>query len=216
MTDRLERTAFIQSLSSALTPSGRRWPASWLLPLWLATSWLVVTGITLATGEMRPGAGEQLLRSPRFLLECVLGFAAGGIGMYTALALAVPGRARWRRLVPLSLSLVAVWAGAYVYGMYDPALEPSMLGKREHCYWETLLYSSVPFALGFFLVRRRMPLDRTWVGLLVGVAAAAVPALMMQWACMYDPAHILGHHLLPIALVGAIGALAGRLGLARL
>jgi hypothetical protein len=184
--------------------------------LWLATSWLVVAAITLLTGEMRPGAGEQLLRSPRFLLECVLGLAAGGIGMYSALALAIPGRARWRRLVPFSLALVAVWVGAYVYGLYDPALEPSMLGKREHCHYETLVFSSVPFALGFLIVRRRAPLERAWVGLLVGVAAAAVPALMMQWACMYDPAHILRHHLLPIAFIAAAGAFAGRLGLVRL
>ena len=91
-----------------------------------------------------------------------------------------------------------------------------MLGKREHCYYETLLLSSVPFALGLVVARRRMPLERASVGLLVGVASAAVPALMMQWACMYDPAHILGHHLLPLAFVGAAGALAGWAVLARL
>ncbi len=47
------------------------------------------------------------------------------------------------------------------------------------------------------------------------MAAAAVPALMMQWACVYAPDHILIHHLLPVLAVGAAGALAARLLLPR-
>ena len=216
MTDRMDRTAFIESLAGDLRPTGRRLPATWTLLLWLATSWAVVSALTLATGEMRSGVGEQFLSSPRFILECVLGLAAGVLAIRSAVELAVPGRARRQELVPLSLAVLTLWVGSYVYGLYDPAVEPSMLGKREHCYYETLLFSSVPFALGLILARRRMPLQRAWVGLLIGVASAAVPALIMQWACMYEPAHILGHHLLPIAVVGAAGAIAGRLLLVRL
>lgn len=216
MTDRMDRTAFIESLAGDLRPTGGRLPATWTLLLWLATSWAVVSALTLATGEIRPGAGEQLLRSPRFILECVLGLAAGVLAFHSAVELSVPGRARRQQLVPLSLTVLTLWVGSYAFALYDPAVEPSMLGKREHCYYETLLFSSVPFALGLMLARRRMPLQRAWVGLLIGVASAAVPALMMQWACMYEPAHILGHHLLPIAAIGAAGAVLGRLLLVRL
>lgn len=216
MTGPVDKTAFIESLAGDLRPTARRLPDAWILLLWLTASWAVVSAIVLATGELRPGAGQQLLASPRFLLECILGFTAGAMSIYSAVALSVPGSARARRLVPVSLSLATLWIGAYLYGLIDPALEPSMLGKREHCYYETFLLSSVPFVLGFVIARRRMPLERAWVGLLVGVAAAAIPGLMMQLACMYDPAHILSHHLLPVALVGAAGALAARLLLARL
>jgi hypothetical protein len=45
------------------------------------------------------------------------------------------------------------------------------------------------------------------------ISAAAVPALLMQFACMYDPAHILSHHILPIPLVVAGMTLVHQLGL---
>ena len=46
-------------------------------------------------------------------------------------------------------------------------------------------------------------------GLCLGVAAGSVPALVMQWACMYEPAHALMHHLGPAALVALAGAVLG-------
>ena len=45
--------------------------------------------------------------------------------------------------------------------------------------------------------------------MLLGLASSAVPALLMQFACMYEPAHIFKYHLLPGLSVGAIGAIAG-------
>jgi hypothetical protein len=51
---------------------------------------------------------------------------------------------------------------------------------------------------------------------MAGAAAAAVPGLFMQLACMYDPAHILTHHLAPIGVVAALGGLLGLLVFRRL
>jgi len=59
------------------------------------------------------------------------------------------------------------------------------------------------------MLRRRAALQTMWTGALAGLAAAAVPALMMEFACMYEPAHILTMHLSPIPVITVGAALLG-------
>ncbi len=187
-----------------------------LATVWLAGSWFFVLAATLATGPMRPGFEAQLAEEPRFLGEVLLGLLAGAAAIHAAGRLGVPDPASLLRQAGLALLLLGAWGGAYVYGVLDSALEPSMLGKRESCFFETLLYAGPPLAAGLWLVRRAAPLGRVRTGALVGVAAAALPALLMQLACVYDPAHNLSHHLAPVAAMGALGALLGPVALRRL
>jgi hypothetical protein len=189
----------------------RRLSSGAAIVLWLSLSWAFVIAITLATGDLRPDVIEQLLHSPRFVVECLLGFGVGVFAFRTAILLALPGRASWRRAVPAAHAMVALWILAYVYGLVDPALEPSMVGKRPHCFSETLLFSSLPVALGVLLIARRTPIRRGWVGVLIGASAASLPALMMQVACMYDPKHILLLHLVPVLIMGIVGGVLGKI-----
>jgi hypothetical protein len=91
-----------------------------------------------------------------------------------------------------------------------------MQGKREGCWMEVLLCGVPPLLLGLALLRRLAPLSRAWTGALLGAAAGALPGLLMQLACMYVPAHILSHHLAPIAVVAGTGALLGAVMLRRI
>jgi hypothetical protein len=50
---------------------------------------------------------------------------------------------------------------------------------------------------------------------MIGLAAGATPALIMQFACMYVPVHIITHHLLPGLMLGVIGLIAGKYFLSR-
>ena len=204
----MKKDDFVDHLAADLTPRRRFSPAA-ILVIWLTVSWAFVIAVTFATGDLRPGALTQLLHSPRFLLECVLGLAVGVLAFRAGVLLALPGRVSWRRVVPETVALIAVWFGAYAYGLIDPALEPSMVGKRPHCFAETFLFSSLPIALGLWFVARRTPIQRGWTGALVGASAASLPALMMQIACMYDPKHILVFHLVPVVVMGLFGALVG-------
>jgi len=43
-------------------------------------------------------------------------------------------------------------------------------------------------------------------GALLGAAAGAIPGLVMQFACMYEPTHILAYHLAPVGLLTLLGA----------
>ena len=63
------------------------------------------------------------------------------------------------------------------------------------------------------LARRLYPLRYLRTAMTVGLAAGMLPALYMQMACMYEPSHILGLHLLPglsMALIGGVIALLWR------
>ena len=199
----------LQPTSPALSPIA-------LASLWLLGSWIFVVGLTLATGPLRAGVGSQLLGEPRFLLECLLGLAAGALAIHGVGRLSIPGPTRTARLAAPALLLLALWVAAYLFGLVSPALEPSMLGKRAYCYLQTFAYSAPPLFAALWLLRRAAPLDRVGSGALAGAAAGALPALMMQLACMYDPAHILGHHLAPIAAVTVLGAILGPLLLRRI
>ena len=51
---------------------------------------------------------------------------------------------------------------------------------------------------------------------MAGAAAGAIPGLIMQFACMYVPSHILAFHVGPIAVLALLGAVLGPLLLRRI
>lgn len=201
----------IDALVDDLAPVRRPPGDAASLALWLAVSWTVVLGATLAAGPLRPGALDQLVTTPRFLLECLAGAAAGVLAMAAALRLATPGRSRPRRAAAPALGLAALWVAQIAVGWSWPSLEVSTLGKRPHCFVEILAYSVPPLLLGLWLLRRRLALERFATAALLAGASASLPALLMQLACRYEPTHGLLYHLGPLLLVAAFGSLAGRL-----
>ncbi len=184
--------------------SGRPW-----LLLWLMLAWMVVLGLTVATGSFRAGVAEQLTGSWRLALECGLGSALGVVSMGAALGLGIPGGLQPRPALAAVGILVGGWLLLCVVGLFWPALPPTMLGKRPHCSLETFLFAALPLLLALGMVRRRIFLRPGLGGLLLGVAAGSIPALVMQWACMYGAQHALVHHLGPAALVALAGAVLG-------
>lgn len=210
------RSALIDSLVADLEPA--RAPGR-VLPrflLWMALGWASVLGAALALGPLRPGVFEQLLEAPRFGLETLLGvLAATGLAL-TALWIGIPApRSAWRRALP-ALALAALWLAAHALSLWSPALKASMLGKREACRLEVLLLAVPPLLLGLWMLRGLAPLQRRAAGVLLGAAAGALPAVLMQWVCMYDPVHTWTHHLAPVALVALVGAVVGPAVLRRL
>jgi hypothetical protein len=184
--------------------------------LWWIGAWIFVVLATLAVQPMRPGFTDQLLSSPRFAGETLLGVAAGAIAIGAAFAVGIPGWGSPRRRIALALGLLAVWASTYFYGLVDPALDPTMLGKRPLCFAEVLIYGLPILVAGLLFLRRLAPLGRWSAGLVVGAVAGAIPGLLMQLACVYIPSHILAYHIAPALAVALVGSLAGRLLLRRI
>ena len=175
--------------------------------VWLLVSALFVVLAMHMAGPIRPGAFEQLLEFPHFALEMLLGAAAALTLALAAFRAAVPG------LLGRGLGLVAgglalLWVLNYVAGLAYPALEPSMLGKRDHCVFEVLLYGLPPLLALLYWQRRLFALQPGRAAALAGVAGGILPALYMQIACMHSPSHILLFHIAPaVALAGLAPAM---------
>ncbi len=167
------RSELIREISREPAPDTRLRGPIQLALLWWICAWAFVVAASLALQPMRPGFGDQLLASPRFAIETLLGLIAGGIAIQTAFALGIPGWGSPRRRILSACALLACWAGAYVYGLASPALEPSMLGKRPHCFVEVVVYGVPILIAGLLLLRRLAPLGRPSAGFAVGAAAPA-------------------------------------------
>lgn len=173
---------------------------------WWLMAWALVVIITLVVAPARPGAVDQLVSTPRFLAESLVGLAAGWLASLAAFRSSVPG-AESPRLVGATLILALVWVSTYVIGLDAPALPASMLGKRGECFLETLLYALPVAMLGRWMCHRYLVLAPARTTALIALSAAMMPGLFMQIACMYGAEHILTHHILPIpAVVAALVA----------
>jgi hypothetical protein len=210
------RHDLIRELAGDLRPAPRLVDPRRLALLWLVVSWVFVTAITWTMAPFRPGFADQLLSHPRFALETLFGLGAGAVAIALCFQLGIPGSGSVRRRVGIALGGLGIWALAYFYGLADPALEPSMAGKRPFCVHEVLAYGLPVTLLALAGLRRLAPLRRAGAGLIAGAAGGSIPGLLMQVACMYDPAHILSFHIAPIAVLASVGALLGPLVLRRI
>lgn len=198
------REKFITELSKNLTPIKRVPNINLFAFSWFIVSTVYVVVVIHLFGPIRPGALSQLVSSPRFLLETLLGVAA--IFWFSLLAFrdAVPGVLSHRFMIG-GFIVMLLWLAQYLIGLVSPALEPSTLGKRNLCVYETMLYSLPPIYFAWFLVRRFYPLHPMRTAMSISLASGMMPALYMQIACMYDPVHILNFHIAPGILMVFIG-----------
>lgn len=175
-----------------------------------AYSWFAI----VATRPVRDGVRTALLQQPVFALETLLGLATIVTLAWAALRTAIPAEPRtaafkWPVIVGVA------WIAILAAGIWYPSHPVSMLGKRDHCVWETLLISLPSLLLLLWLARRLLPLRPRWTGALAGAAAAGFPAAIMQLACMYSPLHGLVYHIAPMTCTIVLGAAAGHLMLSR-
>lgn len=199
-----QRDDLIQALSADLKPVRPVASPDRTALLWLLGSLVWVIGLTAWEGPLRPGALGELMEVPRFLFEMALGLLAFGCIAICAFRAAVPGRLQ-RGFAILSFVLLGLWLVQYLVAFWAPALEPSMAGKRQACWVETIVYAIGPMLLGLFLTRRLYPLSPWRTALCVGLVTGLLPAWYMQMACMYLMPHMLDHHILPGILVGLAG-----------
>ena len=203
------RDLLITELAAAATPVKRPGQTARATLLWLVLALgLTILGI-LVSGPLVISRWPQVLHAPQFLLESLLGVAAIITLAIVAFKTGIPSPPPLVRRLVVPLVLLAAWIGMQAYGLIEPALEPSMAGKRAHCWLEALLTGVPGLVLGCLAVRRLWPLHGGWTGALLGLASGAIPALMMQFICMYEPSHNLKYHLLPGLTTGLVGVLAG-------
>jgi len=111
------------------------------------------------------------------------------------------------------LGFLVLWIVLCGFGVVDSGLPSSMAGKRAHCLIEILALGTLCWAVGGYGLRHLWPLQPAWSGALLGLAAGAIPAVAMQFMCMYAPLHTLLFHILPALALGVVGAVVGRFAL---
>ena len=204
------REQLIAQLSADLDPVFKPAGSPAVVALWLLGAGLFSVLALWLVAPFRSGSLQQLIDTPRFLLENLLGVLTVGWLGVAGLRLAIPTITPLGRRVAWPLALLLAWLALYAYGFYAPSLAPSMHGKRPLCVLEAAVDGLPALVWGLWLARRWWPLHGAWTGALLGLSAGAMPALLMQLACMYSPSHIFVFHLLPGLALGAVGALAGK------
>jgi hypothetical protein len=186
------------------TPSLRlaRWTA--------ATVPLMVLGVLL----IGPRADVvTAISQPAFLGIAFTTLSTGLLAAACALVLSVPGaeRSLLHRVLPLVAG--ALWMVSLVVLLTTEG-EPIRRLVEWPLHWACIIQiaglSVVPGWVLFGMVRRAAPLRRAWSGALATLAAVAIGAAATQFICpLDDPAHQLVGHVLPVAMLSVLGALAG-------
>ena len=141
------------------------------------------------------------------LLTAILAAAA-------AFVLSVPGAERTPvpRMMPLAAAGIWVLALAVSVARGGDSVQ-RLLALPFHalCVIEIAGLGIVPGWTLFVMLRRAAPLRRAWSAALATLAAVALGAAATQFLCpIDDPAHQLVGHFLPVAVLAAWGAIAGR------
>lgn len=202
MTDKLIKTLAADLQPVKVVPRLSILTAGWLLPMFV-----LAAGSLWLLGPYRPGAWMQLLNHPQFLLESALGLVAIVALAVAAMGASIPGIRSIATWSLVAIAAIGAWYLMHAYGFVHPALTPSTLGERDTCFLEVSLVGVPLLMIGAWRVRRQWPIAPVRNGALVGLAAGAIPAFLMQFACMYEPAHIFEFHLLPGFALAPIGAL---------
>ncbi len=205
---------FLDALVDELQPVRPALPWARAITIWTLASSLFVAAALLWSGPLRVGFVSDL-SSLRLLGELGLGAATSLAVIAAAFEIGVPGAPSMARLLGPAAFLGASWLGLTLLGDALPGPTHSMLGKRAHCFSESLAVSLPPAGIALVLLRRRLMWAHGAAGSLVGAAAASMAALGMQLACMYEPEHALRFHFSPILLVAVAGAAAGHFFMAR-
>jgi hypothetical protein len=207
------RENLIKDLVADLEPVARPGRIGVALAIWLAIAGVYSVFIILATGPLREGALGNLIAEPAFALESLVAVLTIAALARAVFRLSLPGVGSTASHVLLPLILLASWIAFYAIGLWYPAHPVSTLGQRDYCIWQAVLFSLPSLAFLLWMARRFFPVSPRTTGMLAGAAAAAIPAALMQFACMYVPSHIITHHLGPVLIVAVLGALVGRLAL---
>ncbi len=176
-----------------------------LILLWALLSYALVIALILISGPLRPGWFAQLVASPRFLAEFVLGLSISPVAIYFAVVLNRPEERHWQdRRLFVPFALIGATILLVVLSIGFPLFEISDVGYRPHCLSETVEFTVPPMVLWLILARGGYSIRPALSGLLLGLASASPPAVAMHIACKYDPLHMLLLHFVPVCVLSII------------
>lgn len=206
-----DRSELIRELSGGLEPTRASPAPARLAALWVLGAVAFCAAAIGVSGPFRPEWLAQLLSVPQFGLETGLGLVAIATVALFAFELGQPGAPGIARKQRWACAALGAWLVMVALGLVHPALQADISSYRPYCYAEVLGYGVLLAAVGILALRWLAPLERAWSGFVTGAMAGAIPALVMQLGCIYDPLHNLAWHLAPVFAVALLGACLGKL-----
>lgn len=201
----------VRKLAAEAAPVTRLAPVPWRLAVWTVCT--IAAAVVAVWGL---GAREDLvaaLAAPTFQVKSALLILTAFTAAAGALLLSVPGADRTAAVRWLPLAIVAalvVWIAGELGAAAAAGTANWRVGAAWGCAAEVVAVGFVPGAVLFVMVRRAAPLRAMWAGLLALTAMGAVGALGTSVICPSDRSmHVLVWHVLPLLLIGAVGAAAG-------
>jgi len=179
-----------------------------------AVRWYLTAAAAIAGGilvsSLRPAAWPAVDAAYGGLIA-----VAGAAGLFagaTAFVSAVPGAERTALGQRLVMAVLTFWGALLVaFIARSPAGQGASLALLGACEAKIAVLSLVPAGAMILMLRRAAPLRSVWSGALAGLAAASFASVGTQLICPSRLAlHGLLGHFLPVMLIGALGAAAGR------
>ncbi len=202
--------ALVARLVADAQPVARLWPPAPRLAAWLGLA-LAVVALAGVVG-LRPDVRTELAR-PLYVAQVTALLAGATLFAAAALRAAVPGLGANRALVGAALALTA--AGVAL-AWWMPAVDSHATVFGPRCALCVVLFGALPGVALFVAVRRGAPFHARATAAWAGSAALLVGAAAVRLACPVDePLHLLGWHVVPVAVGGVLSAVAGSTWLAR-
>ena len=156
---------------------------------------------------------SSAIAEPAFIAVAAATIATALISAASALVLGIPGAERSIAHRALPLLMGGLWTlalGVLLARGGDPLQRLLVWPLHWLCVIEITALGIVPALALFTMLRRAAPLRRYWSAALATLAAVAIGAAATQFICpLDDPAHQLIGHLLPVAVLSMLGAVAG-------
>ncbi|MDP1568759.1 MAG: NrsF family protein [Vicinamibacterales bacterium] len=201
----------VRKLAAEAAPVTRLAPVPWRLAVWTACTVAAAVAAVWAFGARQDLA--VALAAPAFQVKAALLILTAITAAAGALLLSVPGAERTAAVRWLPLAVVAalvLWIAGELGAAAAAGTANWRIGAAWGCAAEVMAVGFVPGAVLFVMVRRAAPLRAMWAGLLALMAMGAVGALGTSAICPSDRSmHVLVWHVLPLIVIGAVGAAAG-------
>ena len=193
-------------------------PVKPLAAPWRRTLWLAPIAVALLIGF----TAVLGLRGDAPALGLTMTWGASAAEMCLALALcaaalreAVPGASLPRRVVGASvlLTTLAILAMTWITWTVSPTRVPARIATWvwQVCFGATIAAALPPLALAGWLTARAFALRPALTGALYGLGAGLMADAGWRLFCHFShPAHVLGAHLLAVAVVCVLGMVVAR------
>ncbi|MFQ5470763.1 MAG: NrsF family protein [Gammaproteobacteria bacterium] len=200
-----DHKTLIENLVNELTPvKPQQLPMTRAL-IWYPIFFVVIASVAYLVQEYRTGFISQIAESPRFQIELVSAIAISCVGIYISFVQFVPGEKVHTVSKLIFYISITLFLASIIWSFFDATPHASDEGVRSFCETEVVVYGLITLYIFLFLNRKGLLNISSSKRMQFGLSIALIPALIMQVACMYDPAHALMFHFSPVLIVAFIG-----------